>query len=275
MSNLNELKLDNTVAIVTGASSGIGRAISETLALQGAKVFMIGRSKNELEKTKDFIVLRDGKAEYKVLDISNFQEFSDYIDEVKTKEGKLNILVNNAGLNHPGPIAEGKVENWQEMFNTNVIALLVGTQSAMKAMRETKSEGFIVNISSIAAQNRETSVYGATKSAVNAICSTLRKELEEDNIRVINIMPGAVATNFARNFGPEMVKNFGKMAGIEVEILEGNKISEDQINDLHNKMSKVMCSAQDIANSVLYSVTQPINVNITELVVRPAKSLQI
>jgi NADP-dependent 3-hydroxy acid dehydrogenase YdfG len=99
------------------------------------------------------------------------------------------------------------------MLETNILALLVGCQAAVKAMRACGAEGFIVNISSIAAQRSNSGVYGSTKHAVNAISSTLRQELEEDTIRVVNVMPGAIATNFARNFDPAFVGGFAKMAG--------------------------------------------------------------
>jgi NAD(P)-dependent dehydrogenase (short-subunit alcohol dehydrogenase family) len=110
------------------------------------------------------------------------------------------------------------------MLETNVLGLLVGCQAAVRAMRACKAEGHVVNISSIAAQRSDSGVYGATKHAVNAISATLRGELEEDSIRVVNVMPGAIATNFARNFDPAFLEGFVKMSGVDVEIKPGEKL---------------------------------------------------
>ena len=121
--------------------------------------------------------------------------------------GRLDVMVNNAGVEFPSSIIEGNPDRWREMLETNILALLVGSQAAIRAMRACRAHGHIVNISSGAGRREATGVYGATKWAVNALATSLRKELENDTIRVVNILPGAVATNFARNFPPEVVRN--------------------------------------------------------------------
>src|SRR6185503_3745790 len=140
--------------------------------------------------------------------------------------GRLDIMVNNAGLSYPSPVADADPEHWRAMLETNVLALLVGCQAAVRAMRQCGGQGHIVNISSIAAQRSDSGVYGATKHAVNCISSTLRKELEEDSIRVTNIMPGAVVTNFARNFDPAVVAGFVAMAGLTVDVPTSGRLPD-------------------------------------------------
>jgi NADP-dependent 3-hydroxy acid dehydrogenase YdfG len=110
---------------------------------------------------------------------------------------------------------------------------------------------------------------------VNCICSTLRKELEEDNIRVVNIMPGAIATNFSRNFDPAFVANFVQAAGMQIEVKRGERLPDGVTDTLQPMMKQVLGAADDVARAVLFAVTQPIHVNIAELVVRPPKQLNL
>jgi len=156
-----------------------------------------------------------------------------------------------------------------------VLALLAGCQSAVRAMRKCGADGHIVNISSIAAQRSDSGVYGATKHAVNCISSTLRKELEEDSIRVTNIMPGAVVTNFARNFDPAVVAGFVAMAGLTVDVPTSGRLPDAVFEEMQPKMKQLFASADDVAAAVLFAVTQPISVNIADMVVRPPKQLAL
>lgn len=162
------------------------------------------------------------------------------------------------------------------MLETNVLALLVGCQSAVKAMRACGAHGHVVNISSIAAQRRDSGIYGATKHAVNAISATLRNELEQDTIRVVNVMPGAVATNFARNFEPEFVANFVKMAGLDVAVEPGQRLPDEVFESLsRGPLKNLLGDPADVANAVLFAVSQPIHVDIADIVVRPPKNLNL
>jgi NADP-dependent 3-hydroxy acid dehydrogenase YdfG len=181
--------------------------------------------------------------------------------------------VNNAGLSYPRSIIDGDPEEWRVMLETNVLGLLVGCQAAVRAMRQCGAEGRIVNISSIAAQRADSGVYGATKHAVNCISATLRRELEEDAIRVINVMPGAIATNFARNFDPAVLGAIIGATGAKVEITPGERLPDEVIDGLQATMRQVLCKPSEVADAVFYAVTQPIEVNVAEIVVRPAKQL--
>ncbi len=184
-------------------------------------------------------------------------------------------MVNNAGLSYPTPILDADPEEWRTMFDTNVIALLAGCQAAVKAMRKCGAEGHIVNISSIAAQRADSGVYGATKHAVNCISATLRKELEEDSIRVVNVMPGAIVTNFARNFDPEFLAGFVKASGADIEVKRGEKLPEEVLDGLQSKLKQLLGNAQDVVDAVLYAVSQPTHVNVSEIVVRPPKAISL
>lgn len=161
------------------------------------------------------------------------------------------------------------------MLETNVLALLVGCQAAIRAMRACGAEGHVVNVSSIAALRPDSGVYGATKHAVNCISATLRRELEEDDIRVVNVMPGAIATNFARNFDPQIVRGIVGASGVDVEVKRGERLPDEALDGLPPSMRQILGRPEDVADAVLYAVTQPIHVNVAEIVVRPPKQLAL
>ena len=161
------------------------------------------------------------------LDVRDVEAVRELVEQAVRETGRLDVMVNNAGVSFPAPIVDGDPEEWRTMLETNVLALLVGSQAAVRAMRACKAEGHIVNISSIAAQRPDSGVYGSTKHAVNCISATLRRELEDDTIRVVNVMPGAIATNFARNFDPKFVAGIAKAAGANVEIAKGERLPDE------------------------------------------------
>ncbi len=267
--------LSGKTAIVTGASSGIGRAIAEQFGASGAHVYLAGRSQAPMEESKKKIAEAGGQATIVVLDVRDVQQVQELVDGALRDTGRVDILVNNAGLSYPGSIADADPEHWRAMLETNVLGLLAGSQAAIRAMRQCGAEGHIVNISSIAAQRSDSGVYGATKHAVNCISATLRTELEEDSIRVINVMPGAIVTNFARNFDPEFLAGFIKASGVEVELKRGEKLPDEVLEKIQPIMKQLLGSPEDVASAVLYAVTQPIDVNIADIVVRPAKQLNL
>ena len=208
-----EVSLQGKTSVVTGASSGIGRAIAEAIGRAGARVYLGGRTESAMEESRARIEESGGKADVVLLDVRDADALTALVDRATDETGRLDVMVNNAGLSYPGPIADQTVDQWREMLEVNVLALLVGSQAAIAAMRRTGSGGHIVNISSVAAQRPDSGVYGSTKHAVNCISGTLRAELEDEAIRVVTIMPGAVATNFARHFDPEIIKGIGSLVG--------------------------------------------------------------
>lgn len=267
--------LSGKTAVVTGASSGIGRAIAEKLGGAGAHVYLAGRTLDAMQASQSKIEAAGGKATPVVLEMRDVAQVQGLVERAAKETGRLDIMVNNAGVSFPTKITEADPEEWKAMFETNVVALLAGCQAAVKAMRESKSEGHIVNISSIAAQRPDSGVYGATKHAVNCISNTLRAELEGDTIRVVTIMPGAIATNFARNFDPAVVANIVRGAGIEVDVKRGERLPDEVFERIGPAMRQMLGSPDDIASAVLYAVSQPIDVNVAEVVVRPPRQLAI
>ncbi len=267
--------LAGKTAIVTGASSGIGRATAEQLGSAGAHVYLGGRSEAAMEESKKRIEQSGGRASVVKLDVRDVKQVQGLIARATRETSRLDIMVNNAGVSYPSPIADADPEHWREMLETNVLALLVGSQAAIRAMRECGAEGYLVNVSSIAAQRQDSGVYGATKHAVNCISATLRTELEGDNIRVVNIMPGAIATNFARNFDPDVIKGMVGATGMDIELKKGEKLPDEVLDKLQPMLKQLLGSPEDVARAVLYAVTQPIEVNVAEIVVRPPKQLQL
>ncbi|MDG2050416.1 MAG: SDR family oxidoreductase [Myxococcota bacterium] len=269
------LDLKNQTAIVTGASSGIGRAIAESLGAAGAEVLLAGRTAEPMEISRKKIEEAGGRAHLLLNDIREVSAVQGLVDTAMQKTGRLDIMVNNAGVEHPASIIDGQPEEWREMLETNVLALIVGCQAAVRAMRSCGAEGKIINISSVASQRRDPGVYGATKHAVNAISGSLRTELEGDTIRVTTVLPGATVTNFARNFSPEFTGAILKMAGSDLEPVRGQRVPDEVLDQVSGLLKERFADPVHIANAVLYVVRQPIEINIEDIVVRPPHALNL
>jgi NADP-dependent 3-hydroxy acid dehydrogenase YdfG len=271
----SEISIKDKTVCITGASSGMGRAIAEHLGSLGAHVFMTGRTLEPMETSAEKIRNAGGKADVSVFDLNDLGTFAAWVAAAGESTGRLDVMVNNAGFGDIGTtIADGDPEMWRGMLEVNVLSLAVGCQAAIRAMRATGSQGNIVNISSVAAIRRESGIYGATKHAVNTINSTLRKELEDDTIRVTSIMPGVFATNFMRNADPKMMQGLGAMAGLsDVSLDSEGRLPREQLAQIQGVMAQTMGEETHIARAVEYVISQPIELNIEELVIRPAKSL--
>jgi NADP-dependent 3-hydroxy acid dehydrogenase YdfG len=267
--------LKGRTAIVTGASSGIGRAIAIRLGEAGAHIFLAGRTESALKEGAQAVEKAGGRATTVAFDARDVKQVQGLVDKAVKATGRVDIMVNNAGLEFPSSIVEGNPEHWREMLEVNVLALLVGSQAAIRAMRACGAAGHIVNISSTAGRSEASGVYGSTKWAVNSIATTLRKELENDKIRVVNIMPGAVATNFARNFPPEFVQGILNSLGVKAEIKPGGTVPPELLDQVAAAGKMFLAAADDIARAVVFAVTQPIELNIFEMVVRPQRQLQL
>ena len=262
-------------AVVTGASSGIGRAIAEGLGERGAFVVLSGRDATAMEASAKRIVDAGGGAQIVVADVRDPTVVQSLIDAAVGATGQLDVFVNNAGLGNFEPIVSGDVEFWRDMLETNVLALLVGCQAAVRSMRATGGRGHIVNISSLASKETASGVYGATKHAVNVISNTLRAELLEDPIKVTTIVPGVVATNFARNVDVAMLEGLVAMSGVEYEVRPGEKLPDEVIERAQAALGEIMITPEDIAAAVLFTLTQPDGVHVSEVVVRPNKDLAL
>lgn len=264
--------LAGRTTVVTGASSGIGRAIPEAFGAEHAHVVLAGRSSVPMEESVKRIVAAGGTAEAHVMNVRVPEEVEQLVSQAKKSTGRLDLMVNNAGVSHPEPIVVADPEHWREMFETNVLGLLAGCQAAVRVMREAGNGGHIVNISSLAAHRPDSGVYGATKHAVNCISNTLRGELLEDPIQVVTIMPGAIATSFARNFDPALLSALASAAGSgPVEVTRGAQIPDDVLDAAQSSLSEHLCTPRDVAEAVVFAVTRRPGTHIGEIVVRPNK----
>ncbi|HXQ91129.1 MAG TPA: SDR family oxidoreductase [Acidimicrobiales bacterium] len=265
-------------AVVTGASSGIGRAIAEALGGAGAHVVLGGRTKQAMDESVKRIAATGGTAEAHVHDVRVVADARALVDRAVASSGRLDVMVNNAGVSFPEPIIDGDPEHWRVMLETNVLALLVGSQAAVQAMRACGAEGHIVNISSVAALNPASGVYGATKHAVNCINESLRRELLDDPIQVVTIMPGAIATSFARNFDPAVLELMVSSMGGNAEpgqFTHGERLPDDVLDQAQRSMAQHLLRPEEVAEAVLWAVTRPAGVHLAELVVRPNKDLSL
>ncbi len=242
-------KLDGKVAVVTGASSGIGEATAEALASEGASVVVAARREDRLEDLKQRIEGSGGKVLAVECDVTNEEQAHDLIQRAEQEFGSVDILVNNAGVMLLSRIERGLSDEWRQMFDVNVLGLLYATDAAVEVMKR-QGSGHIVNISSVAGRKvRETGgVYSGTKWAVNAISEGLRMELLEDDIRVTVIEPGAVSTELSTHITDEEAQQgMSRFAGIEI------------------------LQAEDIASAIAYCVTQPQRVSVNEMLIRPSR----
>jgi NADP-dependent 3-hydroxy acid dehydrogenase YdfG len=240
--------IKDKVAIITGASSGIGYATALALSKAGAKVAVGARRTDKLEKLEKEIKQNGGEAFSQKLDVTKKSECDSFVDAVLKKWGSVDILVNNAGLMPLSFIKNLKVDEWDQMIDVNIRGVLYCTAAVISHMKEKKS-GHIVNISSVAGRIvfPAGSVYCATKHAITAFSEGLRQEFStRSNIRVTCIEPGVVATELTSTITDESLQKF----------VEQSK-NMDSLN------------AEDIANAILYAVESPSHVNVNEVLIRP------
>ena len=243
-------KLDGKVAVVTGASSGIGEATAEALAAEGAAVVVAARREDRLADLKGRIEGSGGRVLAAGCDVTDESQAHGLIQKAEEEFGKIDILVNNAGVMLLSTVGKGLSEQWRQMFEVNVLGLLYTTDAALEVMKR-QGSGHIVNVSSLAGRKvtRDSSgVYAGTKFAVNAISEGLRQELLEDNIRVTVVEPGAVETEL-----PDHITD------------------EEARESLSGLMSLERLQAEDIAGAIAYAVTQPERVSVNEILIRPTQ----
>lgn len=238
------------IALVTGASAGIGKATAQKLAQNKCNVIITGRRLKPLEELKNELGIKY-KADVYILnfDIRNQQETSDAIDSLPEAWKKIDILVNNAGLSVGlDPVQSGEIEDWERMIDTNIKGLLYISRKVVPLM-VARNSGHIVNITSIAGKEvyENGNVYCATKSAVDSITRGMRIDLLKHNIKVTSIAPGMVETEFS------------------VVRFKGDKNRADQVYK-----GIVPLSGEDVADAILYAVTRPAHVNINDMLIMPA-----
>ena len=238
--------LDGRVAAITGASSGIGEATALALAGAGAAVALGARRKDRIEKLAQRI---GDKAIAIEVDVGDEAQARSFIETASKELGGLHGLINNAGLMLLGPVEGSDPEEWRRMIDVNVLGLLYCTHAALPLIRDSGG-GDIVNVSSVAGRNASAgaAVYNFTKFGVTGFSEALRQEALHSKIRVTCIEPGFVETELQGHNEHPLVK-------------QGIEKMHEQIGDL--------LQAEDIANAILYAVSQPAHVSLNEILVRP------
>ncbi len=241
-------KLEGKVAIITGASSGIGEATAIALASVGAKVVLAARRAERLNALAERIEASGGKALPIVTDVSSESQVNDLVRDAIAQLGRVDIVVNNAGIALLGTIDGANTSDWRRSFDLNVLGLLYVIHAALPHLKNQKS-GHIVNISSVAGRTARAGVgvYNATKWGVNALSEALRQEVYKDNIRVTIIEPGLVDTEGNNHITDKVAK----------QLIE------------ERRQSITPLQSEDIAAAILYAVTQPAHVNVNEILIRP------
>jgi NADP-dependent 3-hydroxy acid dehydrogenase YdfG len=243
---------NNKVAIVTGASSGIGYATSLALSKAGIRVAVGARRMDRLQELEKQIVKNGNEWEeifiQRKLDVTSKSDCDSFVDAVVRKWGRVDILINNAGLMPLSYFKNCKVKEWEQMIDVNIKGVLYCTSAIVPYMIDKKS-GHIVNISSVGGRIvfAGGSIYCATKHAITALSEGLRKELSpEYNIRVTCIEPGAVSTELLETITDESMSKF----------VQSSKGME-------------RLQSEDIANAILYAIQAPNHVNVNEILLRP------
>ncbi|XP_028128100.2 farnesol dehydrogenase [Diabrotica virgifera virgifera] len=240
------------IAVVTGASAGIGAAIAEKLVEHGLKVVGIARRKERIEELADKLKDKQGSLHAVKADVMQQEEIIEAFDWINKNVGPISILINNAGVGRRTTIIDGDIEEWKKVLDTNFLGTAIASREAIKSMQANKIDGHIVNINSTAGHQVPSlpynNVYPATKFAVTALSETLRKDLITlgSKIKVTSVSPGCTMT----------------------EIFEANGYTDDE---QCRELLKVVPSlkSEDVANAVVYVLGTPPGVQVTELTVKP------
>jgi NADP-dependent 3-hydroxy acid dehydrogenase YdfG len=244
------MELTNKTIIITGASSGIGEATAHKLASHGANVVLMARSEDKLQELQKAITDNGGKAIVAAGDVTSKEDFDKGVAAAVKEYGKVDGLINNAGLMPLSFVEKLKTDEWMQMVDVNIKGVLNGVAAVLPELKKNKG-GHIINISSMAAHRYFPggAVYCATKSAVKMFSEGLRQELApEYGINVTSIEPGAVSTSLTETITDEDVK----------EMMEGMQ-------------EMTTLEAEDIASAIYYSLSQPARVNINDVYIVPSE----
>ena len=247
------LNLEGTVALVTGASSGIGEATARALAERGAKVAVAARRKDRLDALAGEIGGLAIEA-----DVTQREQATAAVETTASELGRLDIVINNAGVMLLGTIVDAPTEEWDRMFDLNVKGLMYVAHAALPhlikaADSDPRRVADLVNVSSVAGRRIGVGggVYQATKHAVGVFSEALRQEVTERHVRVALMEPGAVATELTHHMRPE-IRDALSSAAVGNEILQ----------------------AEDIADAIAYMVTRPRHMGLTAMLIRPTEQVR-
>lgn len=236
------------VVAITGASSGMGKVIAIELAKNGAKVVLGARRAEQLQKLVEEIKSEGGEATFVQIDLKNKADLVRLVNTAVEQYGKLDVIVNNAGVSQLSRIDELDIDGWEEMIDINLKGVLYGMVAAIPVFKQQES-GHIVNIISTSGIKivPMQGVYAGTKNAVRTIAEAFRQE-SDGTIRITGISPGVVKTGFAENIKNKEMKTIIK-----------------------NNMENLAISPDAIANAVIYAISQPDDVEVGDIVIRPSK----
>ncbi|WP_145020079.1 SDR family oxidoreductase [Paenibacillus sp. Y412MC10] len=242
-------EINGKVVVITGASSGIGEATAKLLASRGAHVVMGARRVERLEALASLIEAEGGSALYQQLDVTNIEQMQSIIRLAQTRFGRVDVIVNNAGVMPLSPLEALKIDEWNRMIDVNIRGVLHGIAAGLPVMKEQQS-GHMINVASIGAYSvtPTAAVYCATKYAVRAITEGLRQEIDA-NIRVTLVSPGVTESELAES------------------------ITDDGARDFMKTYRRNALPASAIARAIAYAIEQPADVDVNELVVRPTARL--
>ncbi len=240
-------EIQGKVVIITGASSGLGEAMARRLAAAGARLMLGARREDRLKELVADIEKDGGTVAYRVTDVTERNQLDALAMATRKAYGRVDVLINNAGLMPLSPLAALKVDEWERMVDVNIKGVLYGIAAVLPTMREQKS-GHIINLSSVAGHKvlPAGAVYCATKFAVKAITEGIRLE-SNGEIRATNISPGAVATELT------------------------DTITDEDTAAGAREMYEIAIDADAIARAVVYAIEQPADVDVNEMIIRPAR----
>lgn len=242
-------EINGKVVVITGASSGIGEATAKLLASRGAHVVIGARRVKRLKALASLIEAEGGSVAYQQLDVTNIGQMQTIIHLAQSRFGRVDVVVNNAGVMPLSPMETLKVDEWNRMIDVNIRGVLHGIATGLPVMKEQQS-GHMINVASIGAYavTPTAAVYCATKYAVRAITEGLRQEVGS-NIRVTLVSPGVTESELAES------------------------ISDNEARELMKTYRRVALPASAIARAIAYAIEQPEDVDVNELVIRPTAQL--
>ena len=241
--------IESKVVVITGASSGLGDATARHLSSRGATVVLGARRADRINSLAGELAGKGGKALARATDVTDPQQVQALVDAAVKEYGRIDVMINNAGLMPHSPLERLKIDDWNRTIDVNIKGVLHGIAAALPYMKQQKA-GHIVNVSSVAGHKvgHGSAVYAATKHAVLALSEGLRQEVKPYNIRTTVISPGAVATE-----------------------LPDSATEPDVAENLRKFYDRYAIPADSFARAVAFALSQPDDVDVNEILFRPTR----
>ncbi|HCV77235.1 SDR family oxidoreductase [Pseudomonas oryzihabitans] len=240
--------IQDKVVVITGASSGLGEATARMLAQHGAHLVLGARRLERLEALASDLRATGAQVEVKATDVTQAEQVQALVDLALERHGRVDVMLNNAGLMPHSPLDRRRLEDWDQMIDVNIKGVLYGIAAVLPTMQAQKS-GHIINVASVAGHKVRagSTVYSATKHAVRIISEGLRQEVKPYGLRTTILSPGAVATELP------------------------NTITEADVAENVRKLYELAIPADAFARAVIYALSQPDDVDINEILFRPTR----